>query len=576
MKKREQGILTVEASIVLTLCTFVILFLFSFARVYTAQSLVSHAVLQASDAVALESYLRETALNGSETDVVDLANRLTKSTSISADNFTSLRSADVPKIAKEKFIYAISNSESQTDEKLRTLGVKDGISGIDFSSSRIELGNDDVIVYINYTIEMQFPVFGMSEINASKAAKSKTFGDILFGIQTIADDPHMGSASGGGNYRYGTQVQISATPNYGYKFKGWTDGSTENPRMVTVTGPKTYIAVFEASEFGINVEASPSSAGTVSGGGAYTYLSQATITASPNEGYHFTRWSLYKHTDMATSTIDTAAVSLTVDQTYTCTAYFEPNVYNVSVKTSGVTGNAAYIVYNGSNKTSISAKYLESFKLSAPTVSGYKFLGWKEEGTSSYFSTNPTVTLTVPAKDVTYVACYESLIKTVKFYGYNGVLYATKTVYAGSSLGSSMPANPKSVGRIFNGWTGGFTRNTIVNNNMDVYSNWKTCSSHIPGDCGVVHTIRTTKLNSHSSPGSTYQCMCIVCADCGSYLTKSGNKYIATNGRNWNDGNGSYIYISPSVWCIKHKNPSGDCSSFKNRNSNGTYRVHEL
>ena len=57
-KKRQQGILTVEASIVLTLLILLVLFLFSFGRVYRAQSLVSHATLQAADAVALESYLR--------------------------------------------------------------------------------------------------------------------------------------------------------------------------------------------------------------------------------------------------------------------------------------------------------------------------------------------------------------------------------------------------------------------------------------------------------------------------------------------------------------------------------------
>ena len=112
MKKGERGILTVEASIVLTLCTFFILFLFSFVRVYSAQSLVSHAVLQSSDAVALESYLREQAYSGKEAQIVELANRLNGSGVVSGDSFTSLRSADLPKVAKEKFVYAISDTES--------------------------------------------------------------------------------------------------------------------------------------------------------------------------------------------------------------------------------------------------------------------------------------------------------------------------------------------------------------------------------------------------------------------------------------------------------------------------------
>ena len=108
MKKREQGILTVEASIVLTLMLLFILFLFSFGRVYRAQNLVSHATLQSADAVALESYLRETALQSDVSEVVNLASHITESSAISAESLESLRSANLPKIARQKFIAAIA------------------------------------------------------------------------------------------------------------------------------------------------------------------------------------------------------------------------------------------------------------------------------------------------------------------------------------------------------------------------------------------------------------------------------------------------------------------------------------
>ena len=83
MKKNEKGILAVETSIVLTFCVMLMLFLFSFARVYSAQSLVGHAVIQACDAVAMESYVREVSFNESEEDVVVLANRITGAASLS-------------------------------------------------------------------------------------------------------------------------------------------------------------------------------------------------------------------------------------------------------------------------------------------------------------------------------------------------------------------------------------------------------------------------------------------------------------------------------------------------------------
>lgn len=515
MKKREQGVLTVEASIVLTLCLLFILFLFSFARVYSAQSVVSHAVLQASDAVALESYLREETLNGSEADVTELANRLMGTTSITADSYTSLRSADVPKIAKQKFTYAIGKNEAEADAKLKKLGVKDGLSGVDFSASKTNLGDDDVLVYATYTIEMQFPVFGMDEITVTKAAKSKTFGDILFGLDVKPDSEIKGSTTGSGNYKYGTQVEISATPKYGYKFKKWDDGSKENPRIVTVTGAKTYVAIFEPSEFGVNVSANPSAGGSVQGGGIYKYLNSVNIKAIPSAGYSFTKWSIYKHNDDKKSTIKTAETTINVDQTYTCTAYFEKNSYKVNVEVEGVSSGNAYIVYNGTNSKSITAKYESTFKLSAPSIYGYEFLGWKEKG-GSIFTTATNVSRTVPAKNVTYVACYKSLNRTVTFYDYSGRAYLTREVLAGHSLGDNMPGNPRHVGAVFNGWSNGFNRGTRVYENTNVYSQWRGCWGHVWGRCGVTHIgSRAAILSAHSNDHATQKYQCVVCVECG-------------------------------------------------------------
>lgn len=54
-----------------------------------------------------------------------------------------------------------------------------------------------------------------------------------------------GSVSGDGTYPYGSTVQITATAKEGWEFKGWSDGNTDNPRTITVTGVATYTAVFE-------------------------------------------------------------------------------------------------------------------------------------------------------------------------------------------------------------------------------------------------------------------------------------------------------------------------------------------
>ena len=54
----------------------------------------------------------------------------------------------------------------------------------------------------------------------------------------------MGSVSGGGTYEYGSQVTLTATPNNGYHFVNWSNGSEENPYTFTVFGDVALIAQF--------------------------------------------------------------------------------------------------------------------------------------------------------------------------------------------------------------------------------------------------------------------------------------------------------------------------------------------
>lgn len=47
-------------------------------------------------------------------------------------------------------------------------------------------------------------------------------------------------------YIAGTVLKIVAQPNVGYRFKQWSDGNTNNPRIVTINSDVTYHAEFEA------------------------------------------------------------------------------------------------------------------------------------------------------------------------------------------------------------------------------------------------------------------------------------------------------------------------------------------
>ena len=103
-------------------------------------------------------------------------------------------------------------------------------------------------------------------------------------------DDNQGTVEGAGVFDYLAEVQISATPAYGYHFSSWSDGNTANPRTITVTKDVTLTANFAPNKYSINVSCNAEQ-GSVKGSGSYTYLSNRTIEATSNYGYHFKQWS---------------------------------------------------------------------------------------------------------------------------------------------------------------------------------------------------------------------------------------------------------------------------------------------
>ena len=91
----------------------------------------------------------------------------------------------------------------------------------------------------------------------------------------------MGAVTEGGEYTYGTEITLSAIANDGYRFVKWSDGNTENPRIVTVTENKTYTAEFTLEEFALYATSASPELGYV----------KHTIEAIAIEGFEFDRWS---------------------------------------------------------------------------------------------------------------------------------------------------------------------------------------------------------------------------------------------------------------------------------------------
>lgn len=66
-----------------------------------------------------------------------------------------------------------------------------------------------------------------------------------FTVTVNVNDSSMGTVTGGGVYEKNTMATLTAVPNPNYKFVCWKNGSTNNPRRVTVTANASYTAIFE-------------------------------------------------------------------------------------------------------------------------------------------------------------------------------------------------------------------------------------------------------------------------------------------------------------------------------------------
>ena len=106
----------------------------------------------------------------------------------------------------------------------------------------------------------------------------------------VTCDPIHGSVIGSGTYNHGDVATLTATPSEGYQFVTWGDGNTDNPRTLVVTQDTTLTALFEALTYNVMVTCDPIH-GSVIGSGTYNHGDVATLTAIPNEGFRFVRWS---------------------------------------------------------------------------------------------------------------------------------------------------------------------------------------------------------------------------------------------------------------------------------------------
>ena len=168
---------------------------------------------------------------------------------------------------------------------------------------------------------------------------------------TTSVNPEWGGRTNGADfYLHGSIATLTAVPNYGYTFVNWkhngTIVSTDAIYSFTVIDGVGgwYEATFEPG-FEIVTSSNPTTGGEVSGAGTYVPDATATLIATPNPGYIFSRWNDGNKNNPRT---------ITVTQDTSFTAYFGVCSDTNVVETVIVCGSYTWIdgiTYTESNNT---------------------------------------------------------------------------------------------------------------------------------------------------------------------------------------------------------------------------------
>ena len=250
----------------------------------------------------------------------------------------------------------------------------------------------------------------------------------------------FGSVTGSGSYAYNTTATLTATAEEGYNFVSWNDGNTQNPRIITVVSDTALVATFEAGTYSLTVVPNNVAYGSADGSGNYIYGSSATISATPNEGYHFVEWN-------DGNTDNPRTVTVTGNAAYTAT--FAINSYTITVSPN----NAAYGTTTGTG----TYNHGESVTATATANSGYVFDRWSDGTTETPYVFTAT-------QDLDLVAQFSSASQPATYYtltvlpdnANHGTTYGSGSYQENSEVQISATAN---TGYTFTQWQDGNTDN---------------------------------------------------------------------------------------------------------------------
>jgi len=287
------------------------------------------------------------------------------------------------------------------------------------------------------------------------------------------------------NYNQGSTVQLTATPNTGYTFTGWTGDATgtANPLTVTMNSNKNITANFTlipANTYTLNVTAVNGTVVKNPNQVNYDQGSTVQLTATPNTGYTFTGW-----TGDATGTSNSLTIVMNSNKNITANfALTPPNTFTLNV-TATLGGTTA------KNPDLISYTSGAVVQVTATPNTGYTFAGWTGDATGTI---NPlSVTMNSDKNIIANFTLIPVVTYSLNVIANNGVVVKNPN-QANYNQGSTvqLTATPNT-GYTFTGWTGDATGTTnpltvTMNSNKNITANFTL----IPAN---TYTLNVTAVN---------------------------------------------------------------------------------
>ncbi len=255
----------------------------------------------------------------------------------------------------------------------------------------------------------------------------------------------------------GTTVTLTATPDQGYSFEGWTvngGGASlddASNAVTTFTMPEADVTVtpsFISVSYSVSVSAGE-------GGTASSSTERAasgtvvTVTAEASEGYTFAGWAVISGGVTLSSETDATATFTVGTSDVEIEASFTANEYAISVTSTNDAGGTA-------TASAARAAVGTEITVTATPATGYSFGGWsvRSGGVTLSSETDATATFTVGTSDVEIEASFTANEYAISVTSTNDAGCTASASAAMAAVGTeiTVTATP-ATGYSFGGWS---------------------------------------------------------------------------------------------------------------------------